>query len=516
MLVQHFLENSAKRMPDKVALICGNERLTYQEINSQSDNLAVHLVDLGIKPQDRVVIFLDNTSEAVISLFGILKAGAVFLMLNPGMKAKKLNYILKDSGAAALIGQTNKFHIIEPAVDDAINLKHIIQVGNKNKFQKEISSKIKNHDWNEILSLPHTSNCKPSAATLDCDLATIIYTSGSTGLPKGVMSAHSNMVAAAESITTYLANVEEDIILNTLQLSFDYGLYQVLMAFMFGGTVVLEKSFAYAYKIIERLIEEKVTGFPIVPTILAILLRMDDLSKFDFSSLRYISNTAAALPVSHIQKFQQSFPNIKLYSMYGLTECKRVSYLPPEYLDQKPDSVGIPMPGVEVSIINEEGEEMGPGEIGEIVVRGPNVMKGYWKDPEETAQTFRESPNGSERVLHTGDLFKKDEDGFLYFVSRKDDLIKTKGERISPKEIENELCQMESVSEAAVIGVSDEILGQAIKVFIVTNPEAELLKADVMRYCQQNLEPFMMPKYVEFRKSLPKLSNGKINKRKLV
>jgi acyl-CoA synthetase (AMP-forming)/AMP-acid ligase II len=201
--------------------------------------------------------------------------------------------------------------------------------------------------------------------------------------------------------------------------------------------------------------------------------------------------------------------------MYGLTECKRVSYLPPEYLDVKPESVGIPIPNVEVSIVNEKGESLGPDEIGELVIKGPNVMQGYWNAPEVTARTFRPGKKDGERLLYSGDLFKKDGDGFLYFVSRKDDLIKTKGERASPKEIENVLCRLEGVSEAAVIGIPDEIFGQAIKAFIVSKPEDGLKEKDVLRHCQQNLEPFMVPKCVEIRDNLPKLSSGKIDRKKL-
>ncbi|MEX1352289.1 MAG: AMP-binding protein, partial [Desulfobacterales bacterium] len=351
--------------------------------------------------------------------------------------------------------------------------------------------------------------------SIDLDLATIIYTSGSTGEPKGVMSAHYNVVAAATSIATYLENVENDIILSALPLSFDYGLYQILMAFLFGGTVVLEKSFVYPYKVLERLIEEKATGFPIVPTMLALLLQIEDLGKFDFSSLRYISNTAAALPVAHIKKLRALFPQVNIYSMYGLTECKRVSYLPPKDIDRRPGSVGIPMPNEEVFVVDENGKELEPGEIGELVVRGSNVMQGYWNAPEETALRFRPGRYRGDAMLYTGDLFKKDEEGFLYFVARKDDMIKTKGERVSPKEIENTLCELDGVAEAAVIGVPDDIYGQAVKAFIVAKKNIELTEKTVMNYCLKNLEPFMVPKYLEIRDSLPKSPSGKIDKKQL-
>jgi len=517
------LENSAARLPDKTALICGNERLTYKEINEKADQLAVSLVDMGIKRQDRVVVVLDNSVESVISIFGILKTGAVFVILNPAMKAKKLHYILKDSGARFLITSTNKSRIIKDAVNELPDLENILWVGRPEQIPKELSSVLISHFWEETLSgnstfnpLHSPLNSDSSAVRcIDLDLATIIYTSGSTGEPKGVMSAHYNVVSAVRSITTYLENTEDDIILNALPLSFDYGLYQVLMAFYFGGTVVLEKSFVYPYRVIERLIQEKTTGFPIVPTMLAILLQMEGMKKFDFSSLRYISNTAAALPVFHIRKLRELLPHVKIYSMYGLTECKRVSYLPLKDIDRKPESVGIPMPNEEVFIVNEKGEELGPGEIGELVVRGSNVMQGYWNAPEETARRFRPGRYRGDAMLYTGDLFKKDEEGYLYFVARKDDLIKTKGERVSPKEIENTLCELDGVAEAAVIGVPDDIFGQAIKAFIVTKNKTELTEKTVMNYCMKNLEPFLIPKYIEFSDFLPKSPSGKIDKKQL-
>jgi len=518
MLVNHFLENSAKRLPDKVALVFGGQRLTYRQINRLAEQLAASLIDMGIKRQDRVAIFLDNSAESVISLFGILKAGAIFIILNPTMKSKKLNYILKDSGARTLITHSNKARVVKEAVIDVQALANIIWC---HGGQANIIPQIKINNPDFITSITWASVFEttsfPSLPTvnIDLDLATIIYTSGSTGEPKGVMSAHYNMVAAVRSITQYLENVENDIILSALPLSFDYGLYQILMAFYFGGTVVLEKSFVYPYNTLELLVEERATGFPIVPTMVAILLEMDNLSKFDFNSLRYISNTAAALPVAYIRKLQDLLPHTKIFSMYGLTECKRVSYLPADELNRKPESVGIPMPNEEVFIVDQDGQEVQHGEVGELVVRGSNVMQGYWNSPQETERSFRPGRYRGESLLYSGDLFKKDEEGYLYFIARKDDLIKTKGERVSPKEIENTLCEMDGVVEAAIIGVPDEIFGQAIKAFIVAKENNELTEKNVMKYCMKNLEPFMVPKYVEFRNALPKSSSGKIDKKQL-
>jgi len=542
MLVNHFLENSAQRLPDKVALICGEERLTYSEIDRRANQVAWFLRHQGIGRQDRVAIFLDNSVESVLSLFGILKADAIFLMLSSTLKAQKLSYILNNCQAKTLITHTNKLNVVSGILGSVPSLQSVIFAGDKDKIP---ASNCPNPiSWNEIdifvsprasrlalsedfdidsqhvtcNSQPATrngnssSNLRPPTFNIDLDLATIIYTSGSTGEPKGVMLTHLNMVSAATSITTYLKNQEDDIIIDMLPLSFDYGLYQVLMAFKFGGTVVLEKSFTYPYQIIQKMIQEKVTGFPGVPTIYAILLGLKDLDKFDFSNLRYLTNTAAALPPVHIERLRTVFPHVTIYSMYGLTECKRVSYLPPEELDRRPASIGRGMPNEEVWVIDENGNCVGPGVVGELVVRGSNVMRGYWGLPEETARVLKPGKYPGEVILYTGDLFRTDEEGFLYFVGRKDDMIKSKGERISPKEIEQCLCALEGVAEAAVIGLPDEILGQAIKAFIRCHDGKKITEKDVLKHCKGHLEDFMIPQSIIFLDSFPKTSSNKIDK----
>jgi acyl-CoA synthetase (AMP-forming)/AMP-acid ligase II len=354
---------------------------------------------------------------------------------------------------------------------------------------------------------------RPGRVNIDLDLACLIYTSGSTGEPKGVMSDHSNVVFAASSIIEYLRNVETDIVIGMLPLSFDYGLYQLLMVFKFGGTLVLERSFTYPAAILKRIQDERVTGFPGVPTIYAMLLQMD-LSEFDLSSLRYLSNTAAALPPSHIQALRAKFPWATVYSMYGLTETKRTLYLPPEQLDRRADSVGIPIPGTECWVVDEQGVRLPPGEVGELVVRGRHVMRGYWEDPAMTAQRYRPGPLPGERLCYTGDLFRMDEEGFFYFVGRKDDIIKTRGEKVAPKEVEAALYRLSGIIEAAVVGVPDPVLGEAVKAVVVAD-RAKLSEAQILAHCRANLEDFMVPQVVEIRDELPKTPSGKIDKKPL-
>lgn len=508
MLVNHFLEQSARNYPNKIALIAGNDRYSYRDMDEMSNKIAHALIAQGVEKGGRVIIFLDNSVEAVASIFGVLKAGGIFLMVNPSTKTEKLTYLLNNCRAVAIISTWQKQAGIAEACNDTMSLRAVYLAGKESPSHTKLLKKV--FSLTEIIA--GSDGHAPPPRTIDVDLATIIYTSGSTGNPKGVMMAHFNMVAAATSISTYLENTSDDIILNVLPLSFDYGLYQVLMGFKMGATVVLEKAFIYPYKIIDLMLQEKVTGFPIVPTISAILLQMEDIKKKSFDHLRYISNTAAALPVAHILKLREFFPKTQVYSMYGLTECKRVTYLPPDQLDIRPTSVGKGMPNEEVYIVDEDGGRVGPNIMGELVVRGSNVMRGYWEMPEETAKKLRPGPYPGEMVLYTGDLFKTDDEGYLYFVSRKDDIIKSRGEKVSPKEIENVLYEIDGVVEVAVVGVPDPVLGDAIKAFLVMKDGIAMTDKEVLKFCAGHLEDFMVPKYVEFRTELPKTDTGKIKK----
>jgi acyl-CoA synthetase (AMP-forming)/AMP-acid ligase II len=247
----------------------------------------------------------------------------------------------------------------------------------------------------------------------------------------------------------------------------------------------------------------------------AILLQFD-LGKYDWSNLRYLTNAGAALPIEHVRQLRRLLPHVRLYSMYGLTECMRASYLPPDEIDRRPDSVGRGIPNEEVYVVDEEGNRVGPNTVGELVVRGSHVMQGYWNLPHETQQRLRPGPLPGQRVLYSGDLFRTDEEGFLYFVGRKDDIIKSRGEKVSPKEVENALYQLPEIAEAVVIGVPDAILGQAVKAVVTVRSGNRLTERDVLRHCAGRLEDFMVPKLVEIRASLPRTHNGKIDKKALL
>ena len=505
MRVERFLTDSARRCGDKVALVAGGARLTYRDLDRASDRLAGALADRGVARGDRVIVFMDNCREAVIAIFAALKAGAVFSPVNPSTKADKLAYVINNCRARALVTQDKLRVVANAALAEAPSVAFTVTAGAKEPVRAGLS-------FEAALAADRPA---PRFAGIDLDLAMLVYTSGSTGLPKGVMMTHRNVVAAATSITTYLDNTPDDVILNVLPISFDYGLYQVLMAAKVGATLVLEQSFAFPQAIFARMTAERVTGLPLVPTMAAIILQMRDLAPGAFPHLRYITNTAAALPPAHITRLRELFAGARLYSMYGLTECKRCTYLPPDELARRPGSVGIAIPGTEAYVVDGHGARVPPGVTGELVIRGAHVMQGYWENPEATARALRPGPYDWEKVLYTGDLFRADDDGFLYFVGRKDDIIKTRGEKVSPKEVENALYALPGIREAAVVGVPDPILGSAVKAVVAADPHANLSAHDVIRHCARHLEDFMVPKMVEFRDALPKTESGKISRRQV-
>jgi amino acid adenylation domain-containing protein len=507
-----YLIHSAARLPDKVALVCKQQRITYAELEARSNALANALVAHGVVRGDRVIVFADNTVETVVSFWGVLKANAVVSIVNPLTKTDKLAYLLNDCRARVLLTDAHLYKIFTPAARLAEHLHAVIVSGGvTNKALAELPGAVR---WDDVLTAGDRAAAPPRRSH-ELDLAAIIYTSGSTGDPKGVMLTHRNMLAAATSVNTYLGNMENDVILGVLPLAFDYGLYQMLMAFQSGARLVLERSFAFPAQVLNVMVAERITAFPGVPTIFAVLSQFKNLKDYDLSSIRYVTNTAAALPVKHIKFLAEMFPQAQIFSMYGLTECKRCTYLPPAEIKRKPESVGIAIPNTELWIVDEQDNKVGPGVVGQLVIRGATVMRGYWEKPEQTAKKLRPGPLPGEQVLYTGDYCKLDEDGYLYFVGRMDDVIKSRGEKISPKEVENALMNLADVKEAAVIGVPDDILGQAVKAFVVLEPGVEHSVKKLQIECQQRLENFMVPKFIEFRDALPKTTTGKIKKTEL-
>jgi amino acid adenylation domain-containing protein len=517
MRLETYLERSAAARPDKVCVVAGEQRVTYRAMDDAAGRLARGLRRRGVARGDRVVVFLDNSAETVASAFAAFKAGAVLCLVNPTTKADKLAFILNNSRATAVVTHQRLLAQATDAIGQAPSVATTIVVGAPDAAT--VGGSVRGGvSYQQVLdgetgaTGTALTGSKPAS---DEDLATIIYTSGSTGVPKGVMMTHANLHAAVESITGYLENTPDDVLLCVLPLSFGYGLNQVLSAFYVGASVVVERGFVFAQAVIQRIQKERVSGFALVPTMAAILVNMKDFAAGGCPDLRYITNAAAAMSPAHLLRLQELFPTTKIFSMYGQTECTRTLYLPPEQLKARPASVGVAIPGTRCWVADEHGRRVGPGEVGELTVCGRHVTQGYWEMPEATARVIRPGPRPGERILSSGDLFRQDEDGYFYFVSRKDDIIKIKGQKVSPKEVEDVLYQLPGVREAVVTGVPDPVFGSALVAVVVPASPGAVAEADVRRYCAAHLEDVMVPSRVEFRDELPKTASGKLLRREV-
>jgi amino acid adenylation domain-containing protein len=523
-LLHDYLASSARRWPTKEALVCGDARYTYTDLDARAEALAAELGRRGVARGDRVLILEENSMEAVVSFWAALKAGAVASIISPQTRPDKLAYMLADCTPAAVVAASALRHVFEGPLASAPHVRVLIVSG---ESPQEVAVRAprdvpreawgawaEREGWAEAPAGGQRGRARPGGP-LDIDLAAIIYTSGSTGKPKGVMLTHRNMLTAAASLSAYLGITEHDVILSALPISFDYGLYQMIMAFRAGARLVLERGFVYPARVLDQLQRERATVFPGVPTMFAVLGEQRALAAaHDLSSVRAVTNTAAALPTKHIGVIKEVFPGASIFSMYGLTECKRVSYLPPEDIDRKPSSVGVAIPNTELWI-EVDGRRVGPGVVGELVVRGATVMAGYWGDPDATARRLHPGPLPGERVLHTGDHCYLDDEGYLYFVARMDDIIKCRGEKVAPREVEEAIVDVPGVKECAVIGVPDPLLGQAVKAFVVVEQGAALTHEEIRRACQRRLEPFKVPSQIALVAALPRTSTGKISRQGL-
>lgn len=504
---ESHLSRAAHTRPQHAAIVHAGVRTSYAELDAAADRFADALVEgAAFANGDRCVVFLENRVETAVGIFGTLRAGGIFSVVNPTTKTDKLAFVLNNCEAAVVFTQASLAPVALAAAAQAPSVRRVVVV------DEPVAPLDGAHvAYDAFLSSATAGAAARGPAGLDIDLAMLVYTSGSTGNPKGVMMTHKNIEHAATSITTYLQSTPDDVVLSVLPLSFDYGLYQLLMCVKMGATLVLEKSFAFPQKVLPLLASEKITGFPLVPTMAALIVQIRNFDPAWAEGVRYLTNTAAALPPAHILKLQEIFPNARIYSMYGMTESKRCTWLPPEQLQMRPDSVGIAIPGTEVWVAGDDGKPLPPNTTGELVVRGGHVMQGYWRNEEATAKALRPGRYPWEKVLHTGDLFRMDDEGFLYFVGRKDDILKSRGEKVSPKEVENVLYALPGIREAALVGVPDPVMGHALKAIIVTDRDDLDAKA-ILAHCRAHLEEFMIPRTVEFRDALPKTGTGKIRR----
>ena len=503
MLLHEYLLHSAQGHADKIALVTGNRRWTYRELDDMATAVAGNLCSRGLKRGDRVIVYLENSSEQVIAIFGVLRAGGCIVVVNPTTQVERLSFILAHSEARILIAPADKAEIVKHALEQSASPVEAAWVGG-------VPSDMAGTAYDALLT-PCSSTQLPRI--IDADLASIIYTSGSTGKPKGVTHLHRTIDVAVDGIMEYLGNSADDVILDLLPLSSSYGLLQLIVTIKTGARLVLEKGIGYPFEIIRKIREEGVTGMAGAPTVWAILLRLEGVKSDDVRSLRYITNAAAALPANFIPRLRKLFPHTKIFLMHGLTECLRTTYLPPDQLDIRPTSVGRGMPNVELWIQDRQGNRLPPGEVGEMVVRGSNLMAGYWRDPEATANMMLPGLYPWEKILRTGDLFTMDDEGFFSFVARNDELIKSRGEKVSPVEVEDVIYGLSAVLEVRVIGVSDQVLGQAVRAEIVLKDGQALSVVQVKQHCREHLEDFKVPQQVEFVASLPKTQGGKSSER---
>ena len=459
---------SAKQYPDKIAIVCQETTMSYRELMQAVDRTALQFIDRGCQPGDRIVLCLGNSLAAVIGFWAALKANCIIALINPNLPESKKSYIQQDSGATLYIDQP--FALNNDSATVTLNL-----------------------------------------STQDrqrADLASIIYTSGSTGEPKGVMLSHANMLAATNSLNAYLQYRHDDKILCVSPLSFDYGLYQMIMSCSVGATLYLVPDMTIPGLLLKMIAKEQITIVPGVPTLFSLLHQYSQFFRYSLAQVRMVTNTGAALGKNHIQMIKEIFLQARLFSMYGLTECKRCTYLPPEDIEHKPDSVGIAIPNTRIWIANEQDQPLAPYQVGQLVVEGETVMQGYWNKPEETAKKLKMGK------LFTGDYGYLDEQGYFYFQGRLDEVIKYRGQKLSPREIESVLERLPGVIECAVIGEwHAEHL--TLMAYLVVAKKTNFTETDVLAHCRQHLSAYQIPTKMFFIDHLPKTDNGKINKKLL-
>lgn len=528
VLLHQLIQHQQRVHPDRTALLHGNDSWSYQQLYHLIRQAAAGLVSAGLRKGERVAIYLPKQPETVVSLFAASACGAVFVPINPLLKPAQIAHIINDCNARLLITSGERWQQISAAVSDCESLSVALLTSPHQADHDSTGARVTVRSWQELLA--EQSDAAAEAAVvrqgLDCDLAAILYTSGSTGQPKGVVLSHRNMMVGAESVSTYLRNTADDCLLAVLPFSFDYGLSQLTTAFRVGASVAL-MDYLLPRDVIKALSRYEITGLAAVPPLwnqLAGLEWPEDVRQ----RLRYITNSGGAMPQGTTQKLQAALPHTDIFLMYGLTEAFRSTYLPPDQVALRPTSMGKAIPNAEIRVVREDGSLCDANEVGELVHRGPLVAQGYWNDPVKTAERFKPAPGQpaelplTEIAVWSGDQVYRDDDGFLYFVSRKDEMIKTSGYRVSPTEVEEVLFQCPLVREAVALGIPHPTLGQAIVLVVHRHSASDSNSEDtsddkqaLLQYCRQYLPNFMIPHEVIFNTSLPRNPNGKIDRKLL-
>lgn len=512
-LIHDFIFRSAGRSPQAEALVYGSRRLDYATLADSVRQVSTTVLGLGLGRGERLAVYLEKNIENVAAMFGAAAAGGVFVPVNPLLKPEQVAYILADCNVRILVTSADRLKLLAGALDVCPDLHTVIVTGNIDNAPA--LERIRVLAWDAALAaaVPATP-----ARNIDTDMAAILYTSGSTGKPKGVVLSHRNMVAGANSVASYLENTPADRILAVLPLSFDYGLSQLTTAFSVGATAVLINHLL-ARDILKAVQAERITGLAAVPPL---WIQIAPLPWPADCTLRYLTNSGGAMQRPTLDALRQALPNAQPFLMYGLTEAFRSTYLPPAELDRRPDSMGKAIPNAEVMVLRPDGSECEPGEAGELVHRGALVSLGYWNDRAKTAERFKPVVSVhhgltlTEMAVWSGDTVRKDEEGFLYFISRNDEMIKTSGYRVSPSEVEEVVYAREGVAEAAAIGLAHPTLGQAIVVIAHPKEGSGLTADSLLAACKPHLPAYMLPARVIIApESLPRNPNGKIDRKLL-
>ena len=506
--VHHLLRNAAERDPDRVAIVEGGVEHTYEELARCTDALCAALVDEGVQKGDRVGVYMEKSWEVVVAMLAASQAGAAFVNINPLLKPPQVRHIAGDCDVRVLIGDSVKLESLEPGMVRAAFYKGDEPSTGVAASLTDVAEVFRRGDDRRV-----------ERPVLETDLGTILYTSGSTGLPKGVATSQRNLVVGAQIVSTYLENTKEDRILSALPFSFDYGLNQLTTSVRVGATLVLQHS-RLPGDLLRALRRYEITGLAGVPPLWTLLLRnARALEGEPLAHLRYITNSGGRIPQANLEELRRLLPDTKIYLMYGLTEAFRSTYLPPEELDRGSECIGKAIPNTEIMVINKDGRECGPEEPGELVHRGPTVAQGYWGKEKETRRAYRPNPLAppellnEERVVYSGDLVRRDEDGYLYFIGREDNMIKTQGYRLSPEEVESLLVGTGMVREACAFGVPDPEMGQQVMAVVSLRDGDEASLDPIREYCVKNGPPYMVPKEIFVEDELPKTASGKIDRK---
>ena len=517
-LIHEGLLQSASLSAEREALKDRSVSVNYGDLAQAVGGFAGACLSLGLNRHDRVAVWADKRLETVVAMYGASAAGCVFVPINPVLKAEQAAYILQDCNVRLLVTTAERWATLAGHTTACPDLQDVALMKGSaaSASQPARHGHVGVHVFDELAG----SDAGPGHRCIDTDMAAILYTSGSTGRPKGVVVSHRNMVAGVDSVTTYLGNHADDRLLAVLPLSFDYGLSQLSTAFAVGACAVLH-NYLLAGDVLKALARERITGLAAVPPLWIQLASLEWPAAIG-EHLRYFTNSGGAMPTATLAELRRRVPRAKPYLMYGLTEAFRSTYLPPEQVDVRPHSMGKAIPNAEILVLREDGTECAPGEPGELVHRGALVALGYWNDPEKTAERFKPVPGQRrelvmpEMAVWSGDTVRRDDEGFLYFVSRRDEMIKTSGYRVSPTEVEEVIYRTGLVAEVAALGVSHPVLGQAI--VLVAQPASGQAadSAALLAACKEALPLYMVPHHIDWHDgALPRNANGKIDRKDL-